>query len=620
MGRHRFCCGYIVWERAICFSTGPVRLFKCIRQKVRFGFYPIHKPVQISLTVVTGVVSAWPGIVQGAEISASSGSQKALEFAKACLKTCDSQHLQCRFTSTRLPTRLIEVSQGNKTHVRLVETQTLPGGSYVALSYCWGKGDNLKTTTANYSKMLSSIAVAAFPQTLQDAIHITRELSQNYVWIDAICIIQDSAGDWEKESATMASVYRNAYLTIAAGTAAAATEGFLSHQHSTADYPAPFQRPWRTEEGIESILAARIVPDIETHSDEDAELLPLDDRGWCLQERLLSTRLLTFKENELYWTCLTASMCECSTRDHLASQLVRVGGDSRIPYVSLFELTAEEAFEKWKRVVADYGGRSFTDQRDRLPAIAGVATIIQALTKSVYLAGLWKDDIVLGLTWESGDIASALLSTFKCALQHYIAPTFSWASCPDIFSYEEGLKTNLFNRNLVWASSCTILDSGSVVRGSNPLGQVKGGFIQLKGHVAKAVLQNENNPSSPVTCRLNVVWGNENHFFHADARLEECMAPLLNGGMERSVRRSPYGSRTDVVRSGAPVFLLYLGKWVGTYAGRMYWKRRFLLLGRSPVQAGAFERVGTVSTGGYGKIPRHEKKLHNFEELTITLV
>lgn len=568
----------------------------------------------------TGEAPAWPGIVVGAELSTSSGSQQALAFIEMCMNMCDAQHSRCKISSPQLPTRLIEVDQEDTSCVRLVETAKFSKEYYIALSYCWGSDGNLKTTVANYDQMLSAIPVAALPQTLQDAIEITRKLGQKYIWVDAICIIQDSTRDWETESATMASVYRNAYLTIAAGTATTATEGFLAHHYPAADYPAPFRRPWRTEQGLESVLAARMVPDLETHSDDEGELLPLDTRGWCLQERLLSTRLLTYKDHELYWTCLASSMCECSTRDHLASQLIRVGGDNRIPYVSLFDIKKEEAWDKWKMVVTDYAHRFFTNQKDKLPAIAGVATIIQTITKSEYLAGLWKDDLVLDLTWECGNQATASLSKFPCAFRDYIAPTFSWASCPEVFSYEKGLRFSLMTRNMTWFPKCKVLECGSVVRGGNYLGQVESGFIRLMGHISKAVLRTEIDEYDPSNYHWKVAWGGTASSFYADTRLEDCLATGSDGIVERSVRRSPYDSRVEVVQSGAPVFLLYLGKSIGTYGGKKKWFRIFLLLGRSPAQAGAFERIGTVTMGDYGNIGKLRGKNAEFEEVEITLI
>lgn len=576
---------------------------------------------QTELISLADIIPAWPGIVRGIDLSASSGSQQALAFAKKCLNMCDARHSQCRSSSTQTPTRLIELSQEDASRVRLVETTPSSSEVYIALSYCWGRGDNLKTTTANYNQMLSTFSVSTLPQTLQDAIWLTRQLGQRYIWIDAICIIQDSASDWEIESATMASVYRNAYLTIAAGTAASATEGFLTHEYPAGDYPVPFQRSWCTDEGLDSILAARMIPDLETHTEDGEEVLPLDTRGWCLQERLLSIRLLTYKDHELYWTCLASTMCECNTRDHLSSQLIRVADDNRIPYVSLFEMTKEEAWDKWKLVVQEYMFRSFTNVKDILPAIAGVATIVQALTGSEYLGGLWKDNLVKDMAWEAGDIANHHMPTFRCALEHYIAPTFSWASSPYTISYEEGVDSSLVKRNMTWVSKCQILDTGCVLDGSNPLGRVQSGHVRLKGPVLKATMLKAVEPGhSSDRYTWLITEGDLKVSFRADTRLEECLAITTDGNMERSVRRSPHGSSAVVLQSGAPVFLLYLGKSVGTYLKRKKWTRMFLLLGRSPAHARAFERLGTVTMGDYGETKKLNRRKVGFQELEITLV
>jgi len=266
-----------------------------------------------------GAFPAWPRIVHSPELSLSPTSQQAFKFIESCLSKCETQHTVCRLPSPQLPTRLIKVSQTCLSSVRLVETASLPNEPYIALSYCWGKGDNVKTTIANYDDMQKAIIVASLPQTLQDAVIITRKLGQKYIWIDALCIIQDSPSDWEREAAMMAPVYRNAYLSIAAETAAAASEGFLARQHLAAEHPSPFQVRWQTTEGLESLLAARVVPDLEMHFNRDEDDLPLELRGWCLQERILSTRTLTYTAHELHWICRSSSACECHTRDRYSN-------------------------------------------------------------------------------------------------------------------------------------------------------------------------------------------------------------------------------------------------------------------------------------------------------------
>src|ERR1700744_2598321 len=140
------------------------------------------------------------------------------------IEDCASKH-RCRSTGDSvLPTRVIEV--GDPGRIRLM----VPNGAmgrYVCLSHCWGGLQPLKTTKENLSSHLHSIPPQSIPKTYQDAIELTRLLGIKYLWIDSLCIIQDSTEDWGKESASMCAVYENCDIVIAATSAKDATEGFL---------------------------------------------------------------------------------------------------------------------------------------------------------------------------------------------------------------------------------------------------------------------------------------------------------------------------------------------------------------------------------------------------------
>lgn len=100
--------------------------------------------------------------------------------------------------------------------------------SYICLSHCWGDFQPIRTTTTNIEDHKKSIPWQFLPQTFQDAIDLTRFLSIRYLWIDSLCIIQDDRDDWAKESAAMASVYGNSYLTISATAAANCSKGLYA--------------------------------------------------------------------------------------------------------------------------------------------------------------------------------------------------------------------------------------------------------------------------------------------------------------------------------------------------------------------------------------------------------
>jgi hypothetical protein len=112
-------------------------------------------------------------------------------------------------------------------YCKLVQALRGQTGRYAALSYCWGASLPLTTTTTNLQAHQSAIGFDMLPQTLQDAILIVRWMGIEYIWIDCLCILQDSRKDWEHEAARMAHVYSNAYLTIAASRAEHSGKGFL---------------------------------------------------------------------------------------------------------------------------------------------------------------------------------------------------------------------------------------------------------------------------------------------------------------------------------------------------------------------------------------------------------
>lgn len=152
------------------------------------------------------------------------------------LEECNNSHPNCSHLSTRdvlLPTRVLDMSAlpgqnqmlgkhhswrelFQEKNCKLLQTADGQTGRYAALSYCWGADVPSTTTTINLQAHKSAIGLSTLPQTLQDAILVVRWLGIGYIWIDCLCILQDSKADWEHESARMADVYSNAYITIAA--------------------------------------------------------------------------------------------------------------------------------------------------------------------------------------------------------------------------------------------------------------------------------------------------------------------------------------------------------------------------------------------------------------------
>jgi hypothetical protein len=137
--------------------------------------------------------------------SGYTGSDEALAFVQKQICLCVDSHLLCGGDEPRaLPTRIIDLRDSEV--VRLCETKNTPG-RYAALSYCWGQDQNLSTTSATYRAHMNGISKERLPKTFMDAMDVCRRISIDFIWIDSLCIIQDSPGDWSNESAKMGDVY-----------------------------------------------------------------------------------------------------------------------------------------------------------------------------------------------------------------------------------------------------------------------------------------------------------------------------------------------------------------------------------------------------------------------------
>ncbi|KAI1365131.1 HET-domain-containing protein [Xylaria arbuscula] len=505
---------------------------------------------------------AWAGIMKPTELSDYAHSEHAYRFVRSQLETCLKLHPNCVQPPGPGPTRLVDVGLSCDDRVRLIETRSECHKDYVALSYCWGDGDFVRTMTDNYEEFQKEILTSSLPRTIQDAINVTQKLGQKYLWVDALCIIQDSMTDWETESANMGSIYRSSLLTLAAATAASSSDGFLEQGHTPSGTKLPFRQTWYDEYGNETILAARVVPGWNTHTKmiPGADILPLNRRGWTLQERKLSTRMVMYRQEELWWCCISGTSCECGIVDHIPQQFKEH---------SYSIAAAKDVYKEWYFTVQEYSQRALKFPSDRLPAIAGVAQGVQNLTGSTYIAGLWKDDLLRGLTWE---VPPRRPGT---SMSGYIGPTFSWVSVKGGVQYSNDIG--------VWntAKQCQVLAVESPASGLNPLGQVESGALTISAPLLASVLFYAKGYYT------TMISGKE-YEVEADVHLETFERDTHGGVVEKSVRRSHIAIAQ--VESRTPISLLYLGYF--SFEGISRIRRAYLVLGKCPTDMTRYERIG----------------------------
>ncbi|KAH8589343.1 heterokaryon incompatibility protein-domain-containing protein, partial [Bisporella sp. PMI_857] len=140
---------------------------------------------------------------------------ECIDLARAWLDTCRSSHYRCAPSSyTSCPKRLLQV-RGNLVYLREGNyDEPLP--LFATLSYCWGVGKKLETTAETIEAHKRGIPITLLPRTIGDAVKVATWLGIQYIWVDALCIVQDSKDDWETECAKMGSYYNNSVLTISA--------------------------------------------------------------------------------------------------------------------------------------------------------------------------------------------------------------------------------------------------------------------------------------------------------------------------------------------------------------------------------------------------------------------
>ncbi|SPN99258.1 uncharacterized protein DNG_02295 [Cephalotrichum gorgonifer] len=421
--------------------------------------------------------------------------ENALDRSVAWVRACDT-HENCTGHGSSLPTRLIDLGgPGPETTVRLVEPGAGTSGTYTALSYCWGDSNAYTTTRSLLSARKEGMSLSDLPPTFQDAIAMTRRLEVRYIWIDSLCICQDDLRDWERESAGMAAVYQNAYLTIAA-TGKPDTSGGLFFERPGKPYLRTTLTTTRTSHGnidtdpsvsgnvlIFPLNDAKEVIRSRRLSMTDE---PLATRGWAFQERLLARRVLHFASDQIFFECLEGTILEDGLRipyRHLSAypdkEPISKGESGKREDTARTPRAEgqDKAIHHWHSLVKEYNRLKLTFPSDVFPALSGVAKVYQSLLDDEYVAGIWRKTMIEELCWQS----------LSCtAVSEYRAPSWSWASVYG--STPAGF--NGTHRDVG-----TILDHHVEIDGDNPFGRVKDAWIKVEAPLVPLSLSEKTGPT-----------------------------------------------------------------------------------------------------------------------------
>ncbi|KAF7558110.1 hypothetical protein G7Z17_g80 [Cylindrodendrum hubeiense] len=362
--------------------------------------------------------------------------------------------------------------------VHLIETKGMDSCKYTALSHCWGgKVPEITLRQNTLDALKQSISIAELPKNFQDAITVTRGIGIRYVWIDSLCILQDSVQDWRDESIAMGLVYAHAREP---------SKCFLRGGDGDILGTRPADYEKRQEVALDELF------------DRYVEKAPLSKRGWTFQERVLAQRVLHFCDGLVLFECNTLRASELyadgvrhpekqnfridgtfrkpnEKADSLEPRPVEISGGHKMQLAPVFvgsgwaylpsylptwkenpnyktpeelqdnyyrnsalrgmrgefqlllrargKLPGEmvEFHKSWYEIVERYAGRNLSKESDRLPAVLGVADFIKRSSRRLFVAGLWEDTIPMNLLWNVKETNAIARSSIP-------VPTWSWAS------------------------------------------------------------------------------------------------------------------------------------------------------------------------------------------------
>ncbi|KAF4437819.1 HET-domain-containing protein [Fusarium austroafricanum] len=353
-------------------------------------------------------------------------------YIKICAQNHNGHHSECQYTGQiSAPLRLLNIKDTETVRIEETDGENL---QYAILSYCWGPAKSVfdsRTVMANLDGRMAGFPASSLPKTLQDSIILANHLGATHIWIDALCIVQDS-GEWIYESQKMLRYYEMASFTLVPIDSSGAEQGFLQKRPGWVSniiaWPNSFNH-----------LRFYFPSYKKLRENGPATSSPWASRGWTFQERLLSSKLIFIGQDEVVFRC------RAGYGRHTSKQPITIESLGSY-FLPLSNSHVEQSNEwnnvdmiliKWYQLVGEYSTRSLTKQSDKLIALSGVATKIGQLLGSneKYLDGFWASDLWHGLTWRR---VTARNGSIWPTVKSEVFPTWSWCCMNQPLAWQDG--------------------------------------------------------------------------------------------------------------------------------------------------------------------------------------
>ncbi|KAK4161879.1 heterokaryon incompatibility protein-domain-containing protein [Cladorrhinum sp. PSN259] len=431
-------------------DTVFVSLAQCDAQTMMVNRSESARPIQIK--VLQDVPVADQQIRPLA--SPTTWSPESLNQLQSWLRDCLGSHKTCQESrkESKLPRRLIDtmpmggnayrpqtgdlapddfhrLSLEEVPNVRIVSSSTLPSGTpYMTLSHRWGSPPAIlledKTSFLLHEDITPHLLRCDDTAVFRHAIHVTRCLGLRYIWIDALCIMQDNGPEKAEDIMDMHEIYVNTTLNISA-VEGQVSKGLIFDRNLHSTNPCKKSVAVTVSDGLEQpleLLAYNYRCALDSFEG------PLSKRGWVFQERALSPRIAHFTRDQIFWECLTQEASEVLPRG-LGKQ--RRLGRWDIGAGMSTSWSPNRLRQQWKAVVSFYSRTSLSFVDDRLLAVSALAKrfcLVMGRKPDEYLAGIWKNDLPQSLLWFQQNRAGISESQGGAGSTVPHVPSWSWAS------------------------------------------------------------------------------------------------------------------------------------------------------------------------------------------------
>ncbi|ETN44870.1 uncharacterized protein HMPREF1541_09745 [Cyphellophora europaea CBS 101466] len=334
---------------------------------------------------------------------------------KTWIDLCDKHHRgSCiRRSNLRGTIRLIDTEN----QCLVLSDDVSSDHGYIALSYVWGdKEQSYAVSAESYAKLSDKGALLKLDlsRTVADAILLVQNLGFRYLWVDALCIRQDSMFDKHEQIAQMGFVYQSALFTIIAASG------------DDCDAGLPGVRPYTRTNEQKSVQSGNIT--LLSAFQSSIHTTKWARRGWTYQEELLSTRRLVFTRELVYWNCPSASWYEdlqFESSDRIG--FMPPGVDVR---PSLEEQYSNLKARKYFELVQEYARRELSYSTDALNAFSGILSMLTEYSGEQFFWGHMISDFERQLSW------------FGRAKERHVTrensfPSWSWVSREGELSFDE---------------------------------------------------------------------------------------------------------------------------------------------------------------------------------------